>query len=141
MNKEALYLTYINEVGKDWKGEFIYEFLFSNSTDGVDGEYWDEFPASGKPEPPHSQYTHCVGNLKSTLKFDVVQNSDTFCLWDAVDGIVALAWENVNDYDEYPAIRTFFKFGQTLKSVEENLYTQDIILDVKRITEHERIEE
>jgi len=30
MNEENLYLVYINEIGKDWKGEFIYEFLFSH---------------------------------------------------------------------------------------------------------------
>lgn len=141
MNKEELYLIFVNEVGKNWKGEFIYEFLFSDSIEGVDGEEWDEFPAAGKPEPPHKQHIHTVARLKSELRFDTVQFSDTFCVWDAVDGIIALAWENVDDYDEYPEKRMFFKFGETLKEIEDKFYEHDIILDVKKVTEHEKIEE
>lgn len=140
MDKEKLYLIYINEVGMNWKREFIYEFLFSASIDGVDGEEWDEFPSAGKPEPPHKKHIHAVAKLVSEFKFDTVQNSDTFCVWDAVDGIIALGWENVDHYEEYPENRLFFKFGDSLNEIESKFYEHDIILKLKSVREHEEIE-
>lgn len=141
MSDKELFLIYINEVGQNWKKEHIYEFIFSDSIDGVDGDDWDEFPASGKPEPPHKKHIHAIGKLKSEYKFDLVQDSDTFCVWDAVDGIIALGWENVNDYDEYPENRIYFKFGDGIKKIIDVFSERDIILEVKMISEHERFEE
>lgn len=123
-----LYLIYINHVGKSYKGNHIYEFLFSDTTDKIDGEEWDTFPASGRPEPPHDIFIKHVGKLESSLNLDVVQNSDTFAVWDAIDGVIALAWENINAYDSYPEHRLCFRFGETLKEVEEKLYDKDLIL-------------
>ena len=37
MNKEGLFLIYINVIGSNWKGELVYEFLFSDTIEGVDG--------------------------------------------------------------------------------------------------------
>ena len=123
-----LYLIYINHDGKDYKGNQIYEFIFSDSILNIDGEEWDTFPASGRPEPPHDIYIKHVGRLESELHLDVVQNSDTFAVWDAVDGVIALAWENINSYDSYPEHRLSFRFGETKKEVEAKLYEQDLIL-------------
>jgi hypothetical protein len=123
-----LYLIYVNYVGKSYKGNHIYEFLFSDTTDKIDGEEWDTFPASGRPEPPHDIFIKHVGSLESSLKLDVVQNSDTFAVWDAIDGVIALAWENINTYDSYPEHRLCFRFGEGIKEVEEKLYEKDLIL-------------
>jgi len=123
-----LFLIYINHVGKDYKGNYIYEFIFSDSTDNVDGDDWDTFPASGRPEPPNEVCIKSVGKLESELFLDVVQNSDTFAVWDAVDGVIALAWENINSYDSYPEHRLSFRFGETKEEVESKLYEKDLIL-------------
>jgi len=123
-----LFLIYINMVGKDYKNNFIYEFIFSDTVTDIDGEDWDTYPASGRPEPPNEGFIKKVGKLESELKLDVIQNSDTFAVWDAVDGVIALAWENINAYDSYPEHRLCFKFGETIKSVEDKLYEKDIIL-------------
>ena len=121
-----LYLIYVNQVGKDYKGNYIYEFLFSDTTKNIDGEDWDTFPASGRPEPPHENFIKHVGKLESELRLDVVQNSDTFAVWDAIDGVIALAWENINAYDSYPDHRLCFKFGETFEEVEAKLYEKDL---------------
>lgn len=125
---KTLYLIYVNYVGKDYKGNYIYEFLFSDTTKKIDGEDWDTFPASGRPQPPHEMYIKHVGKLESNLNLDVVQNSDTFAVWDAIDDVIALAWENINAYDSYPEHRLCFRFGETLKEVEAKLYEKDLIL-------------
>ena len=124
-----LFLIYINHVGKDYKGKHIYEFLFSDVTSNIDGEEWDAYPASGRPEPPHDIFIKEVGRLESELKLDVVQNSDTFAVWDAIDGVIALAWENTDDYETYPQHRLCFKFGETSAEVEAKLYEKDLTLE------------
>lgn len=126
---DKLFLIYINYIGKNHKGKHLYEFIFSDTKENIDGESWDEVPAAGRPDPPFEVFIKEVGKLESNLKLDTVQNSDTFAVWDAVDGIIALAWENVNAYESYPDHRLGFKFGQTLKDVEDVLYGRDLKLD------------
>lgn len=115
-------------VGKDYKGNYLYEFIFSDTIKNIDGEEWDTFPASGRPHAPHDNFIKKVGRLESELKLDVIQNSDTFAVWDAIDGVIALAWENINAYDSYPEHRLCFKFGETIKVVDAKLYEKDLIL-------------
>jgi hypothetical protein len=126
---KEFFLIYVNYVGKDYKGNYLYEFIFSDTTKDIDGDEWDTFPASGRPEPPHETYIKRVGRLESELKLDVIQNSDTFAVWDAVDGVIALAWENINDYDSYPEHRICFKFGDSIKTIENILYEKDLTLN------------
>jgi hypothetical protein len=133
---EELYLIYINYVGKDYKSDYLYEFIFSDTTEDIDGDEWDTYPASGRPQAPHESFIKKVGRLESELKLDVVQNSDTFAVWDAVDGVIALAWENIDDYEAYPEKRICFKFGEKLSNVEDALYEKDLILNYN-INKHE----
>jgi hypothetical protein len=123
-----LYLIYVNFIGKNYQGNYLYEFIFSDTTKNIDGEYWDQFPASGRPEPPHEHLIKKVGRIESELKLDIIQNSDTFALWDAIDGVISLAWENINAYDSYPEKRLCFKFGETLQEVEDKLYEKDLVM-------------
>jgi hypothetical protein len=127
------FLIYVNKVGKDYRGEFLYEFIFSDTISNIDGEEWDTFPASGRPEPPHEHLIKKVGRLQSELILDVIQESDTFAVWDAVDGVIALSWENINNYDTYPDNRLCFKFGDAIKDVETKLYEKDLILEYNKI--------
>jgi len=92
-----LFLVYINKIGTDYKGNNLYEFIFSDATKNIDGDDWDTFPASGRPSAPHDHFIKKVGRLESDLNLDVVQDSDTFAVWDAVDGVIALAWENIKN--------------------------------------------
>ena len=58
-------LAYINELGPNYKGDNIYECIFSDMDD-VWGEDWDAEPASGKPLPPNVEYIRKVGVLKNS---------------------------------------------------------------------------
>jgi len=130
---EDLKLIYVLPVGENWKGEYIYEFLFTENLEGIDGDDWDVYPASGKPSPPYKPMIKGVGKLVTEFKFDVIQDSDTFAVFDSVDNIVALAWENIDDYDEYPENRISFQFGNDYDTVKDTLYSKDLILDFKDI--------
>jgi hypothetical protein len=65
-----------------------------------------------------------VGLLKNTdLKLELVQDSDYFGVIDAVDGVVALAWEKFDFESEFD--RLTFKFGESLESVSKKLKQRD----------------
>jgi hypothetical protein len=125
-------LVYINKIGQNWKGNYIYEFLFSDVVEDIDGEGWDSYPSSGNPEPPEGRFVKETGLLDTTLKLDLVQESDSFAMWDAVDGIVAMSWENMEGYDEYPEKRLFFSFGEDIESVNDKLYEKDMVLNYNK---------
>ena len=133
-----LFLIYVHVIGKDRKGVGIYEFLFSDTKKNIDGDDWDAIPAAGRPSPPFEELVKRVGTLVSEeKKFHVIQESDTFSVWDAVDGVIALAWEDMDEYEEYPESRAAFHFGEDIKSVEAKLYEYDLILDYKKETKDE----
>jgi hypothetical protein len=130
---KEMFLIYVNVVGKNYEGNYLYEFIFSDTTKNIDGDEWDTFPASGRPEPPHDVFIKKVGRLESPMILDVIQNSDTFAVWDAVDGVISLAWENINAYESYPEKRISFRFGEPIKEVEDKLYEKDLILNYTKI--------
>ena len=114
-------LIYVNEIGSDYKGQKQYEFIFSTSTE-IDMDEWFVIPASATslPKSPEIEYVDLVGLLKDTnLQLELVQDSDYFGVIDAVDGVIALAWEkfNIDSEDE----RLTFKFGETIESVTKKL--------------------
>ena len=123
-------LVYVNELGPNYKGDNIYEFIFSD-LDDVWGDDWDAEPASGKPSPPEINYIKKVGVLKnSEVQLELIQNSDYFGVYDAIDGVISLAWENSNS-DEilvHKIKRLVFQYGETVESVENKLYERDIVL-------------
>jgi len=87
------YLIYVNGLGPDYKGDNLYEFIFSDTLN-VEGDSWDSAPANGYPSPPNLEFIKKVGVLKGTdTKFELIQNSDYFSMNDSVDGVIALAWE------------------------------------------------
>jgi hypothetical protein len=133
---DDLYLVYINVIGRDWRGVNLYEFIFSDTKEDIDGDDWDAIPAAGRPLSPDEEYVVKVGRLTTNdFKLHVIQESDSFSVWDAVDGVVALGWENMDEYEEYPEKRLAFHFGEIISDVETKLYEKDIILEYKKETD------
>lgn len=126
-------LIYVNEIGSDYKGQKQYEFIFSESTE-IDMDEWFDVPASSTStsKSPNIEYIDQVGLLKDTdIVFELIQDSDYFGVIDAVDGIIAMAWEKSNfDLDED---RLYFRFGETMENVEKKLKSRGYTLDKKEI--------
>ena len=121
-------LIYVNGLGPNYKGDNLYEFIFSESLD-VWGESWESKPSNGYPGPPELQYIKKVGVLRNTdIKLELIQNSDFFCMIDAMDDVVALAWET-NDED---GKRLVFRFGMTEQQIKDKLYERDLILEFEK---------
>lgn len=123
------YLIFINGLGPDYKGDNLYEFIFSEDKD-VWGELWESKPSNSYPHPPELKYIKKVGVLKNTeLKLELIQNSDYFSMVDAMDDVVALAWEKE---DETQKKRLVFRFGETEKDIKDKLYENDLILEFEK---------
>jgi|TARA_R110000744_G_scaffold54537_3_gene115749 hypothetical protein len=124
-----MFLIFINELGPNYKKENIYEFIFSDNIKELWGDEWDSVPAHGNPGPPEFDHIDKVGVLsKSTVKLELVQNSDYFGMEHALDKVIALGWEVYEDEDTEKD-RMVFHFGDNLTSVEDKLYSRDLILD------------
>ena len=128
------YLIYINELGPNYKGDNIYEFIFGNDLTDVWGEYWDSKPSNGYPLPPHIEHITKVGVLKNDkITMSVIQNSDYFSMIDAMDSVIALSWENETDEVDFNhQKRLVFKFGEDEQSVKDKLYERDIVLEFEK---------
>jgi len=128
------YLIYVNELGPNYKGDNIYEFIFSIGLENIWGDSWESKPANGYPSPPDLEYVSKVGVLKNDeITLSVIQNSDYFSMIDAIDGVIALSWENETDTTNFEINkRLVFKFGETEESVKNKLYERDIVLEFEK---------
>jgi hypothetical protein len=122
-------LIYVNGLGPNYKGDNLYEFIFSDNED-VWGESWESKPCNGYPTPPELKYIKKVGVLRNTdVKLELIQNSDFFCMIDAMDDVVALAWENEETEGQK---RLVFRFGTTEQEIKDKLYERDLILEFEK---------
>jgi hypothetical protein len=91
------------------------------------GDSWESKPSNGYPSPPDFTYIKKVGVLRNTdLKLELTQNSDFFCMIDAMDDIIALAWETEELEGQK---RMVFRFGSTEQDIKDKLYERDLILE------------
>jgi hypothetical protein len=127
-------LIFINELGPNYRGENIYEFIFGDSEKGVEGELWESKPANGYPQPPNLNFVSKVGTLRNDeLSFSVIQKSDYFSMYDAIDDVIALAWENESDSVDFDNVRRLvFRYGEDESSVKNKLYERDYVLEFEK---------
>ena len=122
-------LIYVNGLGSDYKGQNLYEFIFSDDLN-VWGDDWDSKPSNGYPIPPDLHYIKKVGVLRNTnLKLELIQDSDFFSMEDAMDDVIALAWEIENEDNQK---RMVFRFGISEQEIKDKLYERDLVLEFEK---------
>lgn len=127
-------LIYVNGLGPNYKGDNIYEFIFSDTLK-VWGEGWESQPCNEYPQPPEMQYIKKVGVLRNTdVELELIQKSDFFSMMDAMDDVIALAWEK-EGFDNKK--RLVFRFGEDIETIKDKLYEKDIILEFEKKFEYE----
>jgi hypothetical protein len=108
--------------------------LFSDSTEWEWDESWYESSVmtDTRDLAPDESIIKLVGSLK-TDEFDLelIQEDGVRDIYNAVEGIMALGWEKLQDDEDYPEKRRVFKFGDTKESVDEQLYEYDLVLKYK----------
>lgn len=134
-----MYLIYINRIGTTFKGEHIFEFLFSNSVDWEWDDSWYESSVMTETRElsPDETIVKIVGTLKTDLfDMELVQEDGVRDIYNAVEGIIALGWEKLEEDEEIPEKRRVFNFGDTKESVDEQLYEYDLALNYKENKVH-----
>ena len=129
-----MYLIYINRIGTTFKGEHIFEFLFSNSVEWEWDETWYESSVmtDTRELSPNESIIKVVGTLRTDgFNLELVQEDGVRDIYNAVEGIIALGWEKLEDEEEIPEKRRVFNFGDTKESVDEQLYEYDLSLKYK----------
>ena len=124
MNEDNLYLVYVEPVGLNSHDLFEYEFLFSETPDVVWGEDWaEQCPLACENMRPSGDMISVIKRLTTLVPFGVAQRNTCFSMQDCIDGIVALAWEDMSEYDEYPEpLRLIFGFGEKFESVRRHQF-------------------
>lgn len=120
-------LCFVNLLGEESDGYYRYELFFINQIENFE-IIEDNNPCCLSTDIQPKTF-NSIHTLKTKLKFDLIQNSCCFSFKHAELGIVALAWQNLDNEDEYPEDgRLFFKFGETLEEVEDKLAMKNILM-------------
>lgn len=128
--EEDVRLGFIRLIGEESDGYYRYEFIFTNNIDEFWGDDFEQKPCCLVNNlTPKDEYITEIHTVKMKIKLDLIQNNCCFGFQDCTDGIIALAWENVDEYDEYPDDgRIFFRFGETLDEVDNKLAMKNILM-------------
>lgn len=125
-----VFLLFVRLIGEENDGYYRYEFMFTDNPDEAWGEGFEYKPCClVKDLIPSDEYITEVHIVKTKIKFDLIQDNCCFGMQDCMDGIVAVAHENIDGLDEYPENgRLFFMFGESLDDVEEKLAKKNILM-------------
>lgn len=141
--EEDKYLCFIRFIGTDIDNNNIYEFLFTEDTENFWGDGFEYMPASLCNElTPEEGSFDCIKTIKTKIKLGLAQDCSCFSYQDCIDGIIAICYEDMSEYEEYPQDgRLVFHFGDSLENVEYELAKRNIVMTNKELSENEEEEE
>ena len=128
---DDLYLGFIKLIGQENDGLYRYEFIFTNNIEEFWGEDFDIKPAGLCNDiMPDDKYITEIHVVRTTIRFDLAQKCNCFSFQDCIDGCISLAWENIDDYEEYPEDtgRLVFGFGESYEDVERKFALRNILM-------------
>lgn len=130
MEKIDLFVIYCAYIGKDTDGLNIYHFLVNEDPEPVFAENWEQKPSCncGDLKPSEDMYEY-VKELRTEITLDLAQDNCCFSMQDCRDNCVALAYENLDNAEEYPEEgRIVIHFGDNLDEVEAMLARRDLVM-------------
>lgn len=137
---DDLFLIFVRLKGVEQDGRIIYQFIFGNKEQcenfWVDG--FEEKPSgiAGEFYIEDEQYEEIKELKVYGIKLDLAQNNLCFSMQDCRDGIIALAWENLDNPDDDPDFvypengRLVFKYGMTSVEVEVMLAKRNMLMSL-----------
>lgn len=131
INEQNLKVIYISYIGKNTDGDNIYHFLISENPEDTWAEGWENKPACVMRDlTPGEDLYEYVGELKTTLKFDLAQDNCCCSMQDCRDKIIALASENLDEAEEYPEEgRIVIHFGDSIEDVKKLIAKRNLIIE------------
>lgn len=134
LDEAELSLVYVLHVGTNADGLNLYHMFYSENPDDVFVEGWAEKPAGLIPNyymTPQDDMFDRMREIRTSIRFDLAQDSGCFSMQDCRDGCVALASENLDEAEDYPEpYRLVFMFGEPEDEVERKLAGRNILSDI-----------
>lgn len=95
------------------------------------GDDFDQFPAGLCVNlTPNEEDYDTIKIIKTNIKLSLIQDSTCFGMQDAMDGIVAIGYEDISDYEEYPEDgRLILHYGISYDECEELLANKNIVFE------------
>lgn len=123
-------LCFVRSVGTDVDGNNIYELLFTEDSDSFWGEGFEYMPASLVNNlVPNTDSYSVTKSIKTTLRLCLAIESCCHSMQDCIDGIVAVAYEDISTYDEFPDEgRLVLHFGESYDEIERKLAIRGIFM-------------
>ena len=125
MNKE-LQLVYIHNLGLNAESKYHYNFYFVPKDLRLCNENWQSNIAGLFNEKYMPDKSTVIYSLITSIPLGLI--TDNLCLGmkNAIDGVVALAWEDISDYEEYPEEgRLILYYGLSFDEVNDILQKKD----------------
>ncbi len=133
-----LFLIYVHKVGENSRSKYEYEFVFSVSPETAIGLDWEKTPdlmdlysEGEKNMSPDEQFIDKIGKLQTKIYLETAYDEGSFRYLDAVYKIIALCWEEIDDYaqtESLPEDILVFHYGDSLESVKSKLFSKDLKL-------------
>lgn len=123
-------LCFVRNVGTDIEGNNIYELLFTEDTDTFWGEGFENMPASlvNNLSPNTDSYS-VTKFIKTSLALCLASESCCHSMQDCIDGIIAVAYEDISTYDEFPDEgRLVLHFGESYDEIARKLAVRDVFM-------------
>ena len=130
MDTSNLKVVFILYIGRDSDGFNIYHFLLSENTEDTFADGWSEKPSCNEKLETlmiaDNMYDY-IKEVKTYIKLDLAQNNCCYSMQDCRDQIIALAYENLDDAEEYPEpCRIVIHFVDKIDDVESMFAKRDI---------------
>lgn len=132
MDSSNLKVVFILYIGKDSDGMNLYRFLLSDNTEDTFADGWAEKPSCNEKienlmiDNTMFEYEK---ELKTEITLDLAQDNCCFSMQDCRDDIIALAYENLDEAEEYPEpCRIVIHFGDKIDDVEAMFAKRDMRL-------------
>lgn len=128
--KSPLKVVYVLYVGKNSDNEHIYHFLITIDSEKVWADGWENVPAGIMRDlTPEDDMYEYVAEIKTDIKLNLAQNNTCYSMQDCRDKVIALANEDLSEYEEYPEEgRIVIHFGDLIDDVEKILAKRDIVM-------------
>lgn len=125
-------LIFVNPIGKNSDEKYEYEFFFSNSPETAWAEDWNiSAPSACSNMTPDESMYQRVERLITDIPLFCAQENSCFSYQDCMDNIIALAFEDISTYEEYPTpYRIVFKYGETYNDVIDKLNSRKLEFEI-----------
>ena len=117
------YLAFVDYVGMELSGKYIYRFDFTYDPDTVWGEYFNIVPSALIPDlQPDKNSLSKSAKASFPVEMQLAKKNSCFSMQDCIDGIIPLFFSEISeDMLECNETPLFFRFGETYEKIESIL--------------------